>query len=51
MKYPIFKVHIDKEAALKELDIVLGSGFLNEGEQVTKLTNTLSEYFNHDKII
>lgn len=51
MKYPIFKVHIDKEAALKELDVVLSSGFLNEGEQVTKFQNAISEYFQHDKVM
>jgi len=51
MKYPIFKVHVDKEAALKELDKVLGSGFLNEGEQVTELTNQLSKYLKHDKVV
>lgn len=50
-KYPIFKVHVDKEAALKELDVVLGSGFLNEGEQVTRLTKELSAYLEHDKAV
>lgn len=50
-KYPIFKVHIDKEAALKELDVVLGSGFLNEGEQVTRLTKAMSDYLQHDHVV
>lgn len=51
IKYPLFKVHIDHKLALKELETVLTSGFLNEGEQVTKLTKELSTYFNHPKII
>lgn len=51
MKYPLFKVHIDKEAALKELDAVLSSGFINEGEQVIKFNNAISEYFKHDKVM
>lgn len=51
MKYPIFKVHIDKEAALKELDKVLGSGFLNEGEQVTELTQKMSAYLDHPHVM
>lgn len=51
IKYPLFKVHINAESALHELETVLTSGFLNEGEQVTKLTKELSTYFNHPKTI
>ena len=50
-KYPLFKVHINTESVLHELKTVLASGFLNEGEQVTKLTKELSNYFNHPKVI
>ena len=51
MKYPMFKVHINKTLALKNLDKVLSSGFINEGEQVTELTQRFSEYFDHDQIV
>ena len=47
----MFKVHIDKDKAFKNLDKVLSSGFINEGEQVTELTKKLSNYFNHDKVV
>jgi dTDP-4-amino-4,6-dideoxygalactose transaminase len=50
MKYPLFKVHVDVNQALQELENVLVSGFLNEGEQVTKLTKKISEYLDHSKI-
>ena len=45
MKYPIFKVHVDTESALKNLKTVLNSGFLNEGETVTELTEFFKTYF------
>jgi len=51
MKYPIFKVHVDVPSAMKEVEAVLSSGFINEGEQVTKLNNHLSEYFNHKQTV
>jgi dTDP-4-amino-4,6-dideoxygalactose transaminase len=51
MKYPMFKVHVDTKSALEHLEPVLNSGFINEGEQVTELTNKLSSYFNHDKVV
>lgn len=51
IKYPLFKIHIDHKLALKELETVLTSGFLNEGEQVTKLTKEISNYFNHPKTV
>ena len=31
MKYPMFKVHIDTEKALEQIEPVLNSGFVNEG--------------------
>jgi len=41
MKYPLFKVHVNTEQALRNLDHVLKSGFINEGEQVIQLENEL----------
>lgn len=40
--YPLFKVHIDKEAALSRLSEVFDSGFINEGEQVRQLGEQLA---------
>ena len=51
MKYPMFKVHIDTEKALEQIEPVLNSGFVNEGEQVTELTNYFKEWFNHEQTI
>tara|TARA_S200002703_G_scaffold146808_1_gene142142 strand:+ start:4911 stop:6050 length:1140 start_codon:yes stop_codon:yes gene_type:complete len=51
MKYPIFKVHVDVDSALKNLDVVLRSGFINEGMQVTELTNEFKKYFEFDNIV
>ena len=51
MKYPMFKVHIDTDSLLKKLEPVLNSGFINEGEQVTELTNFFIDYFNHKNVI
>lgn len=39
--YPLFKVHVDKAEALRLVGDVLSSGYINEGEQVTQLTNAL----------
>jgi len=51
IKFPLFKVHIDANNALTELEKVLTSGFLNEGEQVTELTNLLKKYFDIDNLV
>ena len=51
MKYPIFKVHVDTESALKNLKTVLNSGFLNEGETVTELTEFFKIYFNNKNVV
>lgn len=42
-KFPLFKVHVPKEEALAAVTSVFESGFINEGEQVTELTQKLSE--------
>lgn len=39
--YPLFKVHVDRAQALQLLDDVFASGYINEGQQVTRLTNAL----------
>lgn len=41
-KYPLFKVHVQTEKALSNIREVFESGFINEGTQVTELTNELS---------
>ena len=51
MKYPIFKVHVDTESALKQLEVVLNSGFINEGEKVTELTEYFKSYFDHENVV
>lgn len=40
--YPLFRVHVDEEAALEGIRQVFRSGYINEGEQVTRLTKELS---------
>lgn len=49
--YPLFKVHVDKKAALKELKSVFDSGFINEGQQVTELGNKLKPILNTEKFV
>jgi len=39
MIYPLFKVHVDIPEALKGIEKVLESGFINEGDQVTEFLN------------
>lgn len=39
--YPLFKVHIDKTSALKNIEQVFDSGFINEGSEVTLLTEAM----------
>ena len=42
MKYPLFKVQINSKQALKNIEGVFASGFINEGEQVLELEKGLS---------
>jgi dTDP-4-amino-4,6-dideoxygalactose transaminase len=49
--YPLFRVHIPTESALRKVKEVFSSGFINEGEQVTELTKKLSERMKTDKLI
>lgn len=48
--YPLFKVHINVDNALENLKYVLSSGFLNEGEYVTKFTDFLINYLDHKNV-
>lgn len=41
--FPLFKVHVDTDVALALVKDVFVSGFINEGSQVTELTNALSD--------
>ncbi len=41
MKFPLFKVHIPSSEAIVEIQKVFESGYINEGEQVTKLNEEL----------
>ncbi len=50
MKYPLFKVHVDTEAALSNIESVFASGFLNEGEQVIELEQKLSDFLKLDHL-
>lgn len=47
--YPLFKVHVPGEA-IYNVEHVLNSGFINEGVQVTQLTQALSEHMKTDKL-
>jgi len=49
--YPLFKVHVDVEASLKNIRKVLESGFINEGEAVTELTAALSDFLEAPHLI
>lgn len=49
--FPLFKVHVDTNSALAQLRNVFESGFINEGVQVTELTNKLSVILDHKNLI
>jgi dTDP-4-amino-4,6-dideoxygalactose transaminase len=51
MKFPMFKVHIDEESAIRELRKTLNSGYLNEGEQVRKFTSFFSNYLEEENVV
>jgi dTDP-4-amino-4,6-dideoxygalactose transaminase len=51
MKYPLFKVHVDIPKALEEIEKVLESGFINEGEQVTQFLKGISEWVNGEPVL
>ncbi len=47
----LFKAHLDIDLALVYLRDTLESGFLNEGQQVTELTNEFSRILKSDQLI
>lgn len=49
--YPLFKVNIDKAAALSRLDSVFDSGFVNEGKEVAELTARLRTVLGSEQIV
>lgn len=49
--YPLFKVHVPTEQALAQLRTVFESGFINEGTQVTQLTNALKDVLSAENLI
>jgi len=50
-EYPMFKVHMDVEAALAELRTVLESGFVNEGVQVSALQRAVAEFLGVKQLV
>lgn len=49
--YPLFKVHVDRPAALAGIDEVFSSGFINEGTQVTRLTSELQRVLSASNLL
>jgi len=49
-KYPLFKVHV-ANSALEKISSVFESGIINEGIEVTKLTNELRAFLRADNLI
>lgn len=49
--YPLFKVHVPTREALALVKGVFESGFINEGEQVTQLTQALSKRWRTDRLV
>lgn len=44
LKYPLFKVRVNSQQALNNIAEVFASGYINEGEYVTKLESELKAY-------
>ena len=49
--YPLFKVHVPRDEALTKIGEVFDSGFINEGTQVTQLTQELGAYLNASNLV
>ena len=49
--YPMFKVHVNKEAALQRIGEVFDSGFINEGEQVAQYAAALKTRLGSDQLV
>lgn len=50
-QYPMFKVHVAKAAALRNIEVVLDSGFINEGEQVIELQKRLGPLLGSENVV
>src|SRR3990167_9092522 len=48
---PLFKVHVDVHKALSNIREVYESGYINEGREVTQLTNALTDVLVTKNII
>lgn len=49
--YPLFKVHVPVDEALAKIREVLESGFINEGVQVTQLTEAMKEGLDTENLV
>lgn len=49
--FPLFKVHVAKEAALGRLAAVFDSGFINEGTEVGRLAEALKPVLGSDNVV
>lgn len=49
--YPMFRVHVEAAAALRLIDEVFQSGFINEGVQVGQLTEALKPILGSDNLV
>jgi len=49
--YPLFKVYVPINDALNEIKTVFESGYINEGIQVSKFKDLLSEYLNEQNLV
>ena len=50
-KYPLFKVHVPVQEATDRISAVLSSGFINEGVEVTQLTDALKKQLQAENLI
>lgn len=49
--YPLFKVHVNVDSALANIKDVLTGGYINEGVQVTQLTDALRGVLGTDNLV
>lgn len=49
--FPLFKAHVPTDEALVRIRDVFTSGFINEGTQVTQLTNELKTWLRADNLV
>lgn len=50
-KLPLFKVHVQNSKALRQIRKVFEQGFINEGTQVTELTQKLNEFLDAQNLL